>query len=315
MLLQLLRSSMFILLSLMFILPGIDVAFAAHGSSGGSGCSGECEPPTLGTDDQGIVRVENGLKINSNTFNVQGYSQNIPTQIFETGEPNSIQLKIYENTSPEYFSHAEIHFGIHDKYIEGVIVEDSVVSIAWDDEDGEETYAIYGDDNSLSDVNIIHDIDGGLAILDFEFTITKEFEVSTMMIELWDEKRNTGAHYFIDAFQVIDTTPKKPATETTEPISEVVEEKDFSVPSWIKNTAGWWAQDNIGDSDFILGMQHLVDTNVITISQEKLENNTSEAGVPSWIKITAEWWSKGQIGDEDFIRGIEFLLNQNLVNF
>ena len=67
-------------------------------------------------------------------------------------------------------------------------------------------------------------------------------------------------------------------------------------------------------SDFILGMQHLVDANIISISQEK-QDTTVETGVPSWIKTTAEWWSKGQIGNEDFVRGIEFLLNNNFIRF
>lgn len=71
---------------------------------------------------------------------------------------------------------------------------------------------------------------------------------------------------------------------------------------------------NLDDSDFILGMQHLVDTKIISISQEQPET-TVETGVPSWIKTTAEWWSKGQIGDEDFVRGIEFLLNNNFIRF
>ena len=309
---------MLLVVSALFVLSGMSSAFAGHGaaSSGGSGCSGECEAPTIGIDDQGILRVENGLSINSKVFDVQGYHQTIPTQSFETGHPNSIKLKIFENTSPEFFSHAEIHFGIHDKFVEGVIVEDSVVSIVWDDGDGEEIYGINGDEEFLRNVNIKHAIEDGFVILNFEFTFTKELGVSTMMVELWDGYRNTGIHYFVDAFQVIDTTTKKPASESSvEPIPEVIKEKDFSVPSWIKNSAGWWAEDKIADADFILGMQHLVDTNVITISQDKQENISSETGVPSWIKTTAEWWSKGQIGDEDFIRGIEFLLNQNLVNF
>ena len=306
------------MVSSLFVFSGASVAFAAHGgggvSGGGGSCAGECESPTLGLDDQGVKRVDNGLKINSNFFDVTGYSQKIPTQVFEIGKSQSIELKIFENSAPELFSHAEIHFGIYDKFVEGILVEDSVVSIVWDDEGGQEVYGIYGDETSLEDVVIKHVIDEGLAIVNFEFTFTKEFETSTMMVELWDENRNTGINYFIDAFQVIDTTPKNPISESVEAISEPIEQKDFSIPSWIKNTAGWWAEDKIDDSDFILGMQHLVDTNIISVSQEKQET-TAETGVPSWIKTTAEWWSKGQIGDEDFVRGIEFLLNNNFIRF
>ena len=71
-------------------------ALAAHGSSlgGGGGCIGECEPPTLGVDEQGVIRVENGLVINSKSFNVNQFSQNIPTQLLETGKSNFVTENI-----------------------------------------------------------------------------------------------------------------------------------------------------------------------------------------------------------------------------
>ena len=32
------------------------------------------------------------------------------------------------------------------------------------------------------------------------------------------------------------------------------------IPSWIKNTAGWWADGQIDDSSFLQGIQYLPDT-------------------------------------------------------
>ena len=95
-----------------------------------------------------------------------------------------LSLKIFENTVPEFFSHTEIHFAIYDKYVEGVIIEDSIVSIVWDDEGGEEVYGIYGEESLLTDVNVEHSIDDKLAILTFEFKFAEELDVSTMMIKL-----------------------------------------------------------------------------------------------------------------------------------
>ena len=177
---------MLLTMSSLFLFSGLTLAFAAHGSGsvGGGGCKGECEAPTLGVDDQGIMRVENGLTINSKPFDVQGYSQSLPTQVFETGKPVSIELKIFENVSPEALTHAEIHFGIHDKFIEGIIVEDHIVAIVWDDQEGVEVYGIYGDEESIHNVHIDHIIESPFVLLDFEFTFTKVFEVSTMKVEL-----------------------------------------------------------------------------------------------------------------------------------
>jgi len=39
----------------------------------------------------------------------------------------------------------------------------------------------------------------------------------------------------------------------TTPDGEIAIENDIVIPSWIKNNAGWWADDDISDSDFLYG--------------------------------------------------------------
>ena len=62
----------------------------------------------------------------------------------------------------------------------------------------------------------------------------------------------------------------------TTPDGEIAIENDISIPSWIKNNAGWWANDNISDSDFLYGIKFLVETNIIQFQSdadyEKTEN-------------------------------------------
>jgi len=41
-----------------------------------------------------------------------------------------------------------------------------------------------------------------------------------------------------------------------------------AVPSWIKNNAGWWADDKISDSDFLSGIKFLVETNIIQFQSD-----------------------------------------------
>ena len=49
-----------------------------------------------------------------------------------------------------------------------------------------------------------------------------------------------------------------------------------NVPAWVKNTAGWWADDSISDSDFLHGIKFLVETNIIqfhsNVDYEKSKN-------------------------------------------
>jgi len=42
------------------------------------------------------------------------------------------------------------------------------------------------------------------------------------------------------------------------------------IPSWIKNNAGWWADDKIDDIDFINGLKYLIKHKIIKIDNKKI---------------------------------------------
>jgi len=103
-------------------------------------CAGDCTPPTMGVNSYGQIRVINGLGINENYFDVDYQSQNLPTQILEVGKRNTITIKVYENSGPQYFQHLELHIAVIDKLVSAILIEDSLASIAWDvDFEGTET--------------------------------------------------------------------------------------------------------------------------------------------------------------------------------
>lgn len=39
------------------------------------------------------------------------------------------------------------------------------------------------------------------------------------------------------------------------------------IPNWIKNTAKWWADDQISDSEFIKALQWLIDQKILVVEQ------------------------------------------------
>lgn len=43
-----------------------------------------------------------------------------------------------------------------------------------------------------------------------------------------------------------------------------------SIPDWIKNTAGWWSEGTIGDSDYINSLQWLINEGIIEIPITKV---------------------------------------------
>ena len=60
----------------------------------------------------------------------------------------------------------------------------------------------------------------------------------------------------------------------TTPDGDIIIEENIVIPSWIKNNAGWWADDNISDSDFLYGIKFLVETNIIQFQSDADHDNT-----------------------------------------
>ena len=87
---------------------------------------------------------------------------------------------------------------------------------------------------------------------------------------------------------------------------------EISIPDWVRNNAGWWATGQIGDSDFVSGIQFLIKEGIMTIPQTQSGNGGSQQ-IPEWIKNNAGWWATGQIGDSDFVSGIQWLITNGIM--
>ena len=85
-----------------------------------------------------------------------------------------------------------------------------------------------------------------------------------------------------------------------------------SIPDWIKNNAGWWADGQIPDSAFIDGIEYLIKDGIIVVSNAKQSESQTD-GIPEWIKNNAGWWADGRIPDSAFIDGIEYLIKDGII--
>ena len=111
-------------------------------------------------------------------------------------------------------------------------------------------------------------------------------------------------------------------TEQKYPYNEVDKPKVYTlnipetVPTWVKNTAGWWANNQIPDSEFIKSLQFLIENEIIKIETTN-SKQTNMQTVPTWVKNTAGWWANNQIPDSEFLKGIDFLIGNGLmiINF
>jgi len=91
-----------------------------------------------------------------------------------------------------------------------------------------------------------------------------------------------------------------------------------AIPSWIKNNAGWWADDKIDDFTFAQGIGFLIKNKIIQIhdlpttpdGEIAIENDIV---IPSWIKNNAGWWANGEIDDNTFVSGIQYLIKNGII--
>ena len=94
---------------------------------------------------------------------------------------------------------------------------------------------------------------------------------------------------------------------------EIISENIIEIPIWVKNNAGWWADDLIDDSDFVSGIQYLITEEIMTIPVTQSGTSTSQE-IPAWIKNNAGWWADDLIDDSDFVSGIQYLITEGIMN-
>jgi hypothetical protein len=87
---------------------------------------------------------------------------------------------------------------------------------------------------------------------------------------------------------------------------------EISIPAWIKNNAGWWANGEIPDSAFLQGIEFLIKEGIMVIPPTASGAIESQE-VPAWIKNNAGWWANGEIDDNTFVSGIQYLIKNGII--
>ena len=79
--------------------------------------------------------------------------------------------------------------------------------------------------------------------------------------------------------------------QITTPSSTTIPSHITVIPTWIKKNAGYWSTGTMGDSDFVSGVQYLVQHGIMKIpsSTSTVVTNSSSTQIPTWIKTNAGW--------------------------
>jgi len=93
-------------------------------------------------------------------------------------------------------------------------------------------------------------------------------------------------------------------------ISTESENKQSSIPAWIKNNADWWSQGLISDTEFVNGIEYLVESKIITstglkvveeIKTKYMNLNARDFELPKARGLTTEVTISGTV--ENYVRG------------
>jgi len=84
------------------------------------------------------------------------------------------------------------------------------------------------------------------------------------------------------------------------------------VPDWVKNTAGWWADDKISETEFVNAVEFLVKENIIQV--DVVQTSETSQGVPGWVKNTAGWWATDVISETEFVNAVAFLIENGIIS-
>ena len=94
----------------------------------------------------------------------------------------------------------------------------------------------------------------------------------------------------------------------------IFQESIDEIPQWIKKNANWWSKGTITDSDFLRGIEYLIQIDILKIEANKVVPSSSKE-IPQWIRNNAEWWTAGLISDNEFIAGIKYLIEAGIISY
>jgi len=86
------------------------------------------------------------------------------------------------------------------------------------------------------------------------------------------------------------------------------------IPDWIKNTAGWWSERSISQTEFTNGLEFLINEGIIYIPSDGEPGIPGpDKTIPDWVRNTAGWWADGKIPDSEFVNAMKYLIEIGLI--
>ncbi len=186
-------------------------------SSNGSGCSGDCSPPTLGLDSSLKRIVTSGFSYNDNTVDVELFYTPYPLVTVQVGEPNRAILKIYDNSGTQNIAHVELGFGLGK---DESFSENRAAIILDISREGRESVTTFDPENVLDDVSVVTKKDGcgnlvssQCLVVSIDHTFREPLEFNMVGTQVWDFKKNSWQNFYNHGVHIIGDSLNPPKTK------------------------------------------------------------------------------------------------------
>jgi hypothetical protein len=244
------------------------------------------------------------LIINDKGFILSGFTTTLETQTLNTNTPHTIKFLLYET---EIIQHFSLYTNLRD---------------ATDEIHESDTQILYNANQELQVVDpngffesvslVVNEIEDNKKEVVLEVTFAKEMDTSHIIVRSWDPNLFSGDTHILDAWEIIsDVVVESPIPTYEEP--EIQQLQSQTIPIWIKNNAAWWSEQQIGDSDFVEGIQYLIKNGIINVPGVKVTTDSNSLEIPEWIQNNAAWWAESLITDDDFIQAMQWLVANGVI--
>jgi len=182
----------------------------------------------------------------------------------------------------------------------GELSKDINYAISLLDPNGQQIYLNVGDNTTpYLGVKAAEGIDTQTVYIVSEGMYTMSLALTGTGITNWENFVVSGTTFELGKAGESITPSPTPTAET-------------SIPSWIKNNAGWWAEGQIDDGSFVSGVQWLISNGIMSIPSTE-QGTGSDDAIPAWVKNNAGWWADGQIDDNSFVSGLQWLISNGIM--
>jgi hypothetical protein len=262
-----------------------------------------CPPHTVCVHPGDVLKYSStlGSSSNSETYNFGDMIDSSHIRVIEQNQANSSEIQNYTRILDlkTGFAHSEQDANIINPFLEIISTpmsynktDSSITPIVTDFNGFKRTalVAFHSSENSTS--KMVFDAETGILL-----------EVKSISII---PIGNTP--------ELVDFTNKLTSTNMINSDSGEIQtlKKTISIPSWVKNNAGWWAKGSMNDNDFVNGIQYLIKQGLMQVPHSVSGTNSAQS-IPVWVKHNAGWWADGKISDDEFVKGIQWLISSGII--